>query len=69
MPSLIAVLAVAAGAFWLEVPGLVQKKRTRELRVFILFLLAGTLLVAAQYSELKLPNPLEIMKIIYRAAG
>ncbi|MNC76521.1 hypothetical protein D3C75_1282590 [compost metagenome] len=65
---LIAV-AVAAAAFWLEVPGLVQRKRTRELRVFILFLLGGTVLVAAQYSEFKLPNPLEIMKIIYRITG
>jgi hypothetical protein len=66
MPSLIAVLALAAGAFWLEAPGLIRRKHTKELVVFILFLLAGTAFYAALVLEVKLPNLFQYIKLVFR---
>ncbi len=63
---MIAVLAFAAGAFWLEAPGLIRRKLTKELVVFILFLLAGTAFYAALVLEVRLPNLFQIIKLVYR---
>lgn len=69
MSSFIAVLALAAGVFWLEAPSLIRRKRKYELTVFILFLLAGTALYAALTLGVKLPNPFQILKLIYEVSA
>ncbi|WP_309119550.1 hypothetical protein [Paenibacillus sp.] len=61
MASVIGVLALAAGVFWLEAPGLIRRKRIRELIWLLAFLGAGTALYAALTLEVRLPNPFEII--------
>ncbi|MFX3636133.1 MAG: hypothetical protein ACE3L7_16495 [Candidatus Pristimantibacillus sp.] len=65
MSSFIAVLALTAGVFWMEAPGLIRRKRKWELAVFILFLLAGTVLYGALTLGAKLPNPFQLLKLVY----
>ncbi|MBD2870566.1 hypothetical protein [Paenibacillus arenilitoris] len=65
MASFLAVLALAGGVFWLEAPGLIRRKRKRELAVFVVFLLAATALYGALALEVKLPNPFMIIKLVY----
>lgn len=65
MASFIAVLAVAAGTFWLEAPGLIRRKRKRELTAFVMLLLAATALYGAMTLEVKLPNPFELLRLMY----
>ncbi|WP_036745596.1 hypothetical protein [Paenibacillus sp. UNC451MF] len=66
MSSIIAVIALAVGTFWLEAPGLIRRKHRLELVVFIILLLVGTTLYAALAMEVRLPNPLSILKTMYR---
>ncbi|OCT13472.1 hypothetical protein A8709_17865 [Paenibacillus pectinilyticus] len=65
MPSFLAVLAIAAGTFWFEAPGLIRRKHTRELVVFILFLLIATTLYCMLTLKVILPNPFALIKLIY----
>lgn len=69
MPSVIGVLALAAGAFWLDGPGLIRRKLWKELAFFIVYLLAGTSLFIALVLEVRLPNPLDILKLMYGGLG
>lgn len=65
MSSIIAVVALAAGAFWLEAPGLKRRERKRELIVFILLLLIATTLYIALTLKVNLPNPFQFIKLMY----
>ncbi|MDQ0115684.1 hypothetical protein [Paenibacillus harenae] len=65
MSSLIGVIALAAAAAFLELPKLIQNKRTRELIVFSVLLVTATALYGALVMEVNLPNPFMIIKIIY----
>ncbi|MEK8127512.1 hypothetical protein WMW72_06240 [Paenibacillus filicis] len=63
MASVIGVLALAAAAFGLEMPGLLRRKRRREIVVFLVLLLTGTALYIALVLEVHLPNPLQLLKL------
>ncbi|BFT72219.1 hypothetical protein [Paenibacillus sp. P36] len=69
MSSFFAVLAIAAGTFWLEAPGLIRRKHKRELVIFIIFLLMGTALYGALTLKVKLPNPFYILKLLFQWLG
>jgi len=63
MASVIGVIVLAAATFWLEMPGLMQRKRTREIAVFLVLLLVSTAVYIALVLNVPLPNPLEVLKI------
>lgn len=65
MSSLIAVIALAVAAAFLDLPKLIRKKRTRELIVFSVLLVTATALYGALVLEVSLPNPFMIIKLIY----
>ncbi|MCR2805913.1 hypothetical protein [Paenibacillus soyae] len=65
MASLIGVLAIAGGVFWLEAPGLLKRKRVKEMVWFVSFLLIGTGLYGALTLEAKLPNPFKLLEIMF----
>lgn len=63
--TIIALLAVAGFALWLELPALRARGYKREIAVFVAFLIAGTALYTAMALHVKLPNPFMIMKWLY----
>jgi len=63
MASVIGVILLAAATFWLEMPGLLQRKRTKEIAVFLVLLIVSTALYIAQALNVVLPNPLGVLKI------
>ncbi|WP_042167472.1 hypothetical protein [Paenibacillus gorillae] len=65
MSSVFAVLALAAAAIGLEVPGLVKRKRKRELAVFLILLSIGSGLYIALALEQDLPNPFGLLKYAF----
>jgi hypothetical protein len=65
MASVIGVLALAAVALGLEMPGLLRRKRKWELVVFLVVLLSATALYIAQVLEAPLPNVLQLVKISF----
>lgn len=65
MASFFAVLAIAAGTFWLEAPGLIRRKHKRELGVFMILLLMATALYGALVLKVQLPNPFYILKFLF----
>ncbi|SFD97962.1 hypothetical protein SAMN05216378_1849 [Paenibacillus catalpae] len=69
MASVIAILALAAGTFWLEAPGLIRRKQFRELVIFLVLLLAGSALCSALILQVKLPNPFMLIKWMYGWTG
>jgi hypothetical protein len=69
MASVFAVLALAAGTFWLEAPGLIHRKQFRELVIFLVLLLAGSALYSALMLHVKLPNPFMLIKWMYEWTG
>ncbi|MED1954190.1 hypothetical protein [Brevibacillus centrosporus] len=66
MAAFAAVLVLSFGVFWLEAPKLVQRKQKRELTVFILLLFVSTTCCALLALDVKLPNPLAWMKVVFR---
>jgi hypothetical protein len=69
MASVFAVLALAAGTFWLEAPSLIRRKQFRELVIFLVLLLAGSALYSALMLQMKLPNPFMLIKWMYEWTG
>jgi len=65
MSSLIGVFALAAAAVWLEVPRLIQREHKRELVMFFILLAIGVALYSALVMEASLPNPFELVKIMF----
>ena len=69
MASVLAVLALAAGTFWLEAPGLIRRKHFRELVIFLVLLLAGSAMYSVLMLQVKLPNPFMLIKWMYEWTG
>lgn len=65
MSSLFGVLALAAAAVWLEVPRLIHRGHKRELALFFVLLAIGLALYSALVMEISLPNPFELVKIMF----
>ncbi|TCM91068.1 hypothetical protein EV294_109145 [Paenibacillus sp. BK033] len=69
MASVLAVLALGAGAIWMEAPGLVRRRQFRELVLFLVLLLAGTVLYSLLMLQITLPNPFMLVKWMFGWIG
>lgn len=69
MASVLAVLALAAGTFWLEAPGLIRRQYYKELVIFLVLLLIGSILYSVLMLQVKLPNPFMFIKWMYSGGG
>jgi hypothetical protein len=69
MASVFGVLALAAGAFWLEAPGLIRRQQFRELVIFLVLLIIGTVLYSLLVLQITLPNPFVLVKWMFGWIG
>lgn len=60
------ILAVAVIVILIEVPSLLKRKLRKELWVFSILLILGTGLSIAQGLHWNIPNPLDLMIVIYK---
>ncbi|WCN38281.1 hypothetical protein [Aneurinibacillus uraniidurans] len=60
------IVLIAVVKALIEVPALVRKKQKKELWVFFLFLILGTGLSIAQFSHMRIPNPLDLLTSMYK---
>lgn len=67
--SIIGVIILAGGTFWLDAPSLIKAKHYRELIVFIILLTLSASLYAALVMNIKFPNPLSVLKPLYSGLG
>ncbi|AEI39569.1 hypothetical protein [Paenibacillus mucilaginosus] len=66
MMDSIALLLLAACIAYKEIPRMRRARRHRDLLVFTVMLLAGTILGILQSARVPLPNPLDWMTMVYR---
>jgi hypothetical protein len=63
----IALLIIAfIGIALFEIPDLIQRKRWRELLVFLVFLLFAFIVSLLQVLEIKLPNPVKGIEFLVK---
>ncbi|WP_332455462.1 hypothetical protein [Domibacillus aminovorans] len=60
------ILVIVAVIIAINVPPLLRKKLKKELWIFFIFLLFGTILSIAQAMNIKIPNPLEWITAIFK---
>ncbi|MDR6549949.1 hypothetical protein [Paenibacillus qinlingensis] len=65
MASVLTVLALVAGTFWLEAPKLLRQNHKREFFIFILLLLLASSSYVLLTLEVILPNPFKIIEWMY----
>lgn len=65
MASVIGLLLLAAAIVALDMPGLLRRRRKKELIVFIALVLIGTSLSIALVLEAPLPNLLGLLKTLF----
>ncbi|MCY9513931.1 hypothetical protein [Paenibacillus apiarius] len=66
MWSSLAIIAIAAAIMKMEAPSLKRKQLAKELRVFYLLLLTGTILSIAMLMHVELPNPMRLVHAVYK---
>lgn len=66
MWAIIGIVLAAAAIGWIEIPSLVKRKLKKELVVFSLCLLLATGLSIAKSKQLQIPNPLDLITVIYQ---
>jgi glucan phosphoethanolaminetransferase (alkaline phosphatase superfamily) len=69
MASVLTVLALAVGTFWLEAPKLIRQNHKRELAIFIMFLLTASVFYILLTLEIVLPNPFKIVAWMFGWIG
>lgn len=69
MASVLTVLALAAGTFWLDAPKLLRQNHKRELVIFIIFLLIASVLYILLTLEIVIPNPFKIVVWMFSWIG
>lgn len=62
----IGILLIAAAILWIEVPPLLEKKYKKELLVFSILLAIGVGLSITLGFEKPIPNPLDLLTIIFK---
>ncbi|KRE93396.1 hypothetical protein ASG89_07870 [Paenibacillus sp. Soil766] len=62
MASVLTVLALTAGTFWLEAPKLLRHNHIREFIIFTMLLLIASASYVLLTLEVVLPNPFIIVK-------
>lgn len=63
------IVATASFIAILEVPPLLKAKLKRELWLFSILLLLGTVLSIAQSLQFPIPNPLDMLIIIFKSSS
>lgn len=66
MWAIIGIVLAAAAIGWIEIPSLVKRKLKKELVIFSLCLLLATGLSIAKSMQLQIPNPLDLVTVIYQ---
>lgn len=66
MWAIAVVLIVTALIIIIEVPSLLRKQLRKELWMFSILLLIGTGLSIAQSLQVDIPNPLDLLTIVYK---
>ncbi len=66
MVAVAGILVILAVIIAINVPPLLRKKLKKELWIFFIFLLFGTILSIAQAMNIKVPNPLDWITAIYK---
>ncbi|OAH58341.1 hypothetical protein AWH48_18370 [Domibacillus aminovorans] len=66
MVAVAGILVIVAVIIAINVPPLLRKKLKKELWIFFIFLLFGTILSIAQAMNIKIPNPLEWITAIFK---
>ncbi|CAG7644833.1 hypothetical protein PAESOLCIP111_04823 [Paenibacillus solanacearum] len=66
MWAIIGIVLTAAAIGWIEIPSLVKRKLKKELVSFSLCLLLATGLSIAKSMQLQIPNPLDLVTVIYQ---
>lgn len=62
----VAAILLASGIIaWIEAPGLVRAKRTREISLFAVLLIFGTGVSIAKAMRAPLPNPLDWIAAVF----
>lgn len=65
MSSFIGVMVLTVCVAWWELLGLVEKKQKKEIVVFLTVLLLAASLYGALTLNVKLPNPLLLIKVVF----
>jgi hypothetical protein len=60
------ILVIVGVIIAIDVPSLLRKKEKKELWVFFILLLIGTSLSIAQALQIKIPNPVDWITVIYQ---
>lgn len=66
MWNAVGILAAAALFAWLEIPLLLKAKMKKELWVFSILLLIGTGICIAISLDWAIPNPLDIIYVVFK---
>lgn len=66
MWPILGILAVSIGIIIFEVPPMLEKKLTKELKVFSVLLIFGVILSIAESLNLNIPNPADWITTIYK---
>ncbi|WP_313958724.1 hypothetical protein [Bacillus sp. X1(2014)] len=60
------ILVISAVIIVIDVPPLLRKKLVKELWIFSILLLFGTMLSIAQALDISIPNPLDWLTVLYK---
>ncbi|MGM0921436.1 MAG: hypothetical protein ACQEWW_09465 [Bacillota bacterium] len=66
MVAVAGILVIVGVIIAIDVPSLLRKKEKKELWVFFILLLIGTSLSIAQALQIKIPNPVDWITVIYQ---
>ncbi|QNG61702.1 hypothetical protein [Metabacillus idriensis] len=66
MAAVAGILVIVAVIIAIDVPSLLRKKAKKELWVFSILLLFGTVLSIAQALNIKIPNPIDWITALYQ---
>ncbi|MBV7505824.1 hypothetical protein KW850_11215 [Bacillus sp. sid0103] len=66
MVAVAGILVISAVIIVIDVPPLLRKKLVKELWIFSILLLFGTMLSIAQALGISIPNPLDWLTVLYK---
>jgi hypothetical protein len=66
MLKVFGVLVITLLIIWKEIPALKKQKKKKEIWIFSIFQLLATTLLSLVVLDVKIPSPLEVIRIIYK---
>jgi hypothetical protein len=66
MLKVLGVLVITILIIWKEIPALKKKKEKKEIWIFAIFQFMATTLLSLVFLNVKIPSPLEVIRIIYK---